>query len=111
MRRIEEALGSLFVTLREDLRREADLGLAIKAQGGEVTLRVRSQARPGDGNYPYFAVVVAGGDAAFRVSYKPSGLPLAERRVVIVRGPEADLLVLVRGYIEAERRRIADYKK
>lgn len=108
---IEGALVNLFKILRDDLREEAKVGMALKAEGRDVTLRVRSQAMAGDERRPYFAVVVGRSDGAFRISYKPSGVPSAESRVVIVAADSADeLLDLVRGYVEAERRRLSDYR-
>jgi hypothetical protein len=108
---LEDVLVNLFKSLRDDLRKEAKVGLALKAEGPDVTLRVRSHAKAGDERQPYFAVVVGVSDGAFRISYKPSGIPSAPRRVVIVSADSADqLLGLVRGYVEAERRRLSDYR-
>ena len=112
MERIEEILLVLYQILRDDLREEAKVGLALKAEGRDVTLRVRTQAKAGDERQPYFALVVGESDGAFRVSYKPSGVSSAERQVVIVAADSADeLLGLVRGHVEAERRRLTDYQK
>ncbi len=111
MEEIEGVLVNLFKILRDDLREDARVGLALKAEGRDVTLRVRSQSNPGDERQPYFAIVVGRCDEAFRISYKPSGVPSAESRVVIVGADSADeLLGLVRGYVEAERRRLSDYR-
>lgn len=110
MDRIEEVLVNSFGVLRDDLRDDADVGLSLKAEGRDVTLRVRSRERAGNGKRPYFAVVVGGSGGNFRVSYKPSGVPSAASRVVIVGADAADeLLALVRGYVEVERRRLTDY--
>jgi hypothetical protein len=112
MDRLEAILVNLFETLRDDLREESGVGLALKAEGRDVTLRVRSQEKAGDVRRPYFAVVVGISDGAFRISYKPSGVPSAARRVVIVAADSADeLLGLVRGYVEAERRRLSGYRR
>ena len=109
---IEEVVVNLFKVLREDLKDEAKVGLALKAEGRDITLRVRSQEKAGDEQRPYFAIVVGRSDGAFRISYKPSGVPSAESRVVIVGADSADeLLGLVRGYVEAERRRLSDYRE
>jgi hypothetical protein len=108
---IEGILVNLFKILRHDFREEAKVGLALKAEGRDITLRVRSRAKVGDERHPYFAVVVGGGDGAFRISYKPSGVPSAKSRVTVVDADSADeLLGLVRGYVEAERRRLSDYR-
>ena len=111
MDRLESILVDLFRTLRDDLREEAKVGLSLKAEGRDLTLRVRSREKSGDEGHPYFAVVVGRSDGAFRISYKPSGVPSAESRVVIVAADSADeLLGLVRGYVETERRRLSDYR-
>ncbi len=112
MDRIEEVFVSLFSRLREDLREESYIGLALKAQSRDLTLRVRSEQEAGDGKRPYFAVVVglAERDGGFRISYKPGGVPSAESHVTIVAAESTEeLLGLVRGYVEAERRRSLDY--
>jgi hypothetical protein len=114
MDRTEEVIVGLFSGLREDLRAEPGVGLALKAQGGDVTLRIRSEERDGDERRPFFAVVVglAEREGAYRVSYKPSGVPSAESRVTIVAADSADeLLGLVRRYVEEERRRLADHRR
>ncbi len=114
MDRTEEAFVGLFTGLRDDLREEAGIGLALKAEGRNVTLRIRSERPAGDEKRPYFAVVVglAVGDGAFRVSYKPSGVPLASRQVTILDADSAgQLLGLVRGYIDVERRRLSDFRR
>ena len=112
MDRPEEILIRLFGTLRDDLREECGVGLALKAQGRDVTLRVRSQRRDALEKQPYFAVVVGASDGAFRISYKPSGVPSAASRVTIVPAESADeLLGLVRGLLERERRRWIDYRE
>jgi hypothetical protein len=114
MDRTEEVFVGLFTGLREDLREEPGVGLALKAEGRNVTLRIRSQPDAGDEKCPYFAVVVglAEGEGAFRVSYKPSGVPLAGRQVTILDADSAgQLLGLVRGYIEVERRRLSDFRR
>ena len=114
MDRTEEVFVSLFSRLREDLREESGVGLALKAEGRNVTLRIRSEKKAGDERRPYFAVVVGVGerDGSFRVSYKPSGVPSAERQVGVVDADSTDgLLGLVRGYVEAERRRLIDYQQ
>lgn len=113
MDRTEEVFVNLFSRLREDLREESGVGLALKAEGRNVTLRIRSE-KAGDERRPYFAVVVGVGerDGSFRVSYKPSGVPSAERQVTVVDADSTDgLLGLVRGYVEAERRRLIDYQQ
>jgi hypothetical protein len=114
MDRTEEVFVGLFTGLREDLREEPGVGLALKAEGGNVTLRIRSRQKADDEKRPYFAVVVglAVGEGAFRVSYKPSGVPLAGRQVTILDADSAgQLLGLVRGYIEAERRRLIEFRR
>jgi hypothetical protein len=114
MDRTEEVFVGLFTGLREDLREEPGVGLALKAEGRNVTLRIRSQQEAGDERRPYFAVVVglAVGEGAFRVSYRPSGVPLASRQVTILDAESAGpLLGLVRGYIEAERRRLIEFRR
>src|SRR5262245_39161624 len=55
------------------------VGLALKAEGRSVTLRIRSEPRAGDERRPYFVVGAGEADGSFRVSYKPSGLPYAAR--------------------------------
>jgi hypothetical protein len=114
MDRTEEVFVGLFSRLREDLREESGIGLALKAEGRNVTLRVRSEKEAGDEKRPYFAVVIglAVGEGAFRVSYKPSGVPMAGRQVTILDADSAgQLLGLVRGYIEVERRRLSDFRR
>ena len=107
MKRIEEIFVSLFSILREELREESGVGLALKAEGQYLTLRVRRQKTTEDEKQPYFSVVVGERDGAFRISYDPSGLPMAERQVTIVGAESAEELVgLVRGYVEVERRRM-----
>jgi hypothetical protein len=114
MDRTEEILVGLFSRLREDLRAEPGVGLALKAQGRNVTLRIRSERQAGDERQPYFAVVVglAETGGAFRVSYNPSGTPSAERQVTIVGADSVDELSgLVRRYVEEERRRQVDHRR
>ena len=104
----------LFSRLREDLREEPGVGLALKAQGRDVTLRIRSEKQAGDERQPYFAIVVGAGerDGAFRVSYNPSGTPSADRQITIVGADSAEeLLGLVRRYVEGERRRLIDHRQ
>jgi hypothetical protein len=103
----------LFARLRGALRGDPAIGLALKAQGGDVTLRVRSEVSAGDDRSPFFALVVGAGErvGAYRISYKPSGTPLAEPRVTIVEAGSPDALFeLVRGYIDAEGRRTRDHR-
>ena len=112
MDRIEEVFVGLFSRLRVELREEYGIGLALKAEGRDITVRVRSRKKAGDEKQPYFAVVVGERDGAFRVTYKPGGIPLAESQVTIVDADSSDrLLGLVRGYVEAERRRLIDYRQ
>ncbi len=112
MDKSEEVFVSLFSRLREDLREEFGVGLALKAEGRNITLRVRSEKKPGDEKQRYFALVVGDRDGAFRISYKPSGVPSAESQVTIVGAEGTDrLLGLVRGYVEKERRRLMDYRQ
>src|SRR5262245_46908604 len=97
MDQFEDILVGLFTRLREDLREEDDVGLALRAEGPSVTLRVRSREQAGDERRPYFAVVVGAGerDGTLRVTYKTSGLPLAENHVTIVdAGSTEELLGL-----------------
>lgn len=112
MDKSEEVFVSLFSRLREDLREESSIGLALKAEGRNITLRVRSEKEPGDEKRPYFALVVSEQDGAFRISYKPSGVPSAESQVTII-GAEATggLLGLVWEYVEKERQRLLDYRQ
>ena len=114
MDRTEEVFVILFSKLREELREESGVGLALKAEGRNVTLRIRSEKKARDERRHYFAVVVGVGerDGSFRVSYKPSGVPSAERQVTVVDADSTDgLLALVCGYVEAERRRLIDYQQ
>ena len=112
MDRTEEVFVGLFSRLREELQEEYGIGLALKAEGRDITLRVRSQKKAGDEKQPYFAVVVGERDGAFRVTYKPGGIPFAESQVTIVDADSSDqLLGLIRGYVEAERRRLIDYRQ
>src|SRR4051812_4594608 len=112
MDRIEETFVRLFSRLREDLREEFGVGLALKAEGPNVTLRVRSEKKTGDEKQPYFAVVVSERDGAFRITYKPSGVPSAESQVSFVGAESSDeLLGLIRGYIQKERQRLIDYRQ
>ncbi|AMV38494.1 hypothetical protein [Planctomyces sp. SH-PL62] len=109
MTRTDENLVKLFVRLREELRDVPAVGLALKAQGGDVTLRVRSEETAGDERSPFFALVVGAAerDGAYRISYRPSGTPLAEPGVTIVAADSADeLFGLVWDRVDAERRRI-----
>src|SRR5271157_1224584 len=102
----------VFVSLFSRLREEFGVGLALKAEGRNITLRVRSEKKPGDEKQRYFALVVGDRDGAFRISYKPSGVPSAESQVTIVGAEATDrLLGLVRGYVEKERRRLMDYRQ
>jgi hypothetical protein len=112
MDRIEAVFVGLFSRLREELREEYGVGLALKAEGRDITLRVRSQKKAGDEKQPYFAIVVGERDGAFRVTYKPGGIPFAESQVTMVDTDSSDqLLGLVRGYVEADRRRLIDYRQ
>jgi hypothetical protein len=114
MDRTEGVFVTLFSVLREDLRSEAGIGLALKAEGRNLSLRIRSERKADDEKQPYFAIVVglAERDGAFRVSYKPSGVPWAESRVSIVGVDSTEaLLDLVRRYLEEERRRLSDYQQ
>jgi hypothetical protein len=112
MDRIEEVFVGLFSRLREELWEEYGVGLALKAEGRDITLRVRSQKKSGDEKQPYFAVVVGEREGAFRVTYKPGRIPFAESQVTIVDADSSDrLLGLVRGNVEAERRRLIDYRQ
>jgi hypothetical protein len=114
MDRTEEVFVGLFTRLREDLREEPGVGLALKAEGRNVTLRIRSRQKAGDEKRPYFAIVVglAVGEGAFRVSYKPSGVPLASRQVTILDADSTGQLQgLVWGYIEAERHRLIEFRR
>ena len=45
MDRTEEVFVSLFSRLREDLREESGVGLALKAEGRNVTIRIHRQSR------------------------------------------------------------------
>lgn len=108
---IDELIFGLFMLLRDELKGDANVGLALRAEGQDVTLRVRSRAKVGDQRQPNFAVVVGESNGAFRISYKPSGVPSAMSRVVMIGADSADeLLDVVRGYVEAERRRLSDYR-
>jgi len=114
MDRTEEALLGLFAELRDELRQESDVGLALKAQGRNATLRIRSQEEHSDEKRPYFAVVVgsAVSRGAFRVSYQPSGVPLAKRQVTIIdANSAAELTGIVRRYVEEERQRLINYRR
>lgn len=114
MDRVEMVLVNLFSTLREELKEESGIGLSLKAQGRDVTLRVRSQKQCGDESRPFFALVVGAAErnGAVRVSYCPSGTPSAERRVTIVDADSADeLLALVRQHVEMEHRRLLDHRR
>src|SRR4051794_15011289 len=114
MDRFEEILVGLFTRMREELRDVPGVGLALKAQGRGVTLRVRSEGKADAEKRPFFAIVVGAAerDDALRVTYRPSGLPRAESRVTIVAADELDaLLSLIRGYVERERRRLSDYHR
>ncbi len=114
MDRAEEVFVSLFSRLREDLREESGIGLALKAEGRDVTLRVRSKEQAGDERQPSFAVVVGAGerDGSFRVTYDPSGTPCADRQITIVEADSAEgLLGLVRRYLVEERRRRIDHQR
>jgi len=74
----------VFVSLFSSLREEFGVGLALKAEGRNITLRVRSEKKPGDEKQPHFALVVGDRDGALRISYKPRGVPSAESQVMIV---------------------------
>jgi hypothetical protein len=113
MDRTEGVFVDLFSRLREDLREESGIGLALKAEGRNVTLRIRSERQAGDEKRPFFAIVVGAAErnGAFRVTYNPSGAPSAERQITIVGGDSAEeLLGLVRRHVEEERRRLIDYR-
>ena len=108
MGRVEETFLRLFTSLREDLREQPEVGLALKAEGPSLSLRIRSQRRPGDERLPSFAIVVGLGskDGDFRITYKPSGLPSGENQVTILEADSTgELLGLVRGYLDRERQR------
>jgi hypothetical protein len=114
MDRTEDVFVGLFSRLREDLEGHPGVGLALKAEGRNVALRIRSAQDAGDEMRPYFAVVVGLGarDGSFRVSYKPSGVPPADRQVTVVDAESTDRLIeLVRGLVETERRRLIDYQR
>jgi hypothetical protein len=108
----EETLFELFRTVREDLLGEYGVGLSLKAEGQDFTLRVRSRKNTGDEKQPYFAVVVAPTYGGFRVSYKPSGNPPAENTVTVVDdGSAGRLLGIMRGFVEAERKRLIEFRQ
>jgi hypothetical protein len=114
MNRLEAVLVNLFCTLREDLRDASSIGLALKAEGGSITLRIRTQRASGDAKQPHFAIVVGVGerDGAFRISYKPSGAPLAEPLVAVVSADAAgSLLDRIGRFLEQERRRLDSYRQ
>src|SRR3954467_9126435 len=95
----EEVLFDLFRRLREYLVDEYGVGLALKAEGQDFTLRARSRKNPGDEKRPFFALVIAPRDGGYRVSYKPGGVPSAESEVTLVDVGTADeLFDLVRGH-------------
>src|SRR4051794_23927203 len=109
---VEEVLFDLFGRLREYLAEEYGVGLAMKAEGRDFTLRVRSRTNSGDEKQPHFALVVAPRDGGYRVSYRPGGASSAEGEVTLVDGGTADeLFDLVRGHVETERRRLMDYRQ
>lgn len=114
MDRTEEILVDLFSKLRGELKADSGIGLALKAAGPDLTLRVRASKPEGDEKRPYFAIVIgtAERDGSFRVSYKPGGVPLAERQVTIIEDqhPAEELFGLVRRHVEAERRRAVDFR-
>ena len=114
MDRAEEIFVGLFSRLREELRADPGVGLALKAQGRDLTLRIRSEKPSDAGRRPFFAIVVglAERDGAFRVSYDPSGVPSTQRKVTILDTDSTDeLLGLIRRYVEEERRRLIDYRQ
>src|SRR3954454_18002463 len=80
----EEVLLDLFKRLREYLVDEIGVGLALKAEGQEITLRARRRPDPTDEKQPCFALVVAPRDGGYRLSYKPGGAPSAESKVSLV---------------------------
>jgi len=101
----EEILIDLFRRLREDLATEYGVGLALKSEGEDFALRVSGKKNSGDEKQPYFALVLAPDSRGYRISYKPGG-------VTIVKGDSADeLLSIVRGYIERERKRLIEYRQ
>lgn len=113
MERREAILIELFSRLRETLREEPGVGLALRAEGPALSLRIRSEADD-DERHPFFAAVVEPGEreGSFRVSYKPSGSPSAEREVTILDAAASDdLLGLVCSYLDDERRRLADFRQ
>lgn len=112
MERTDEILMDLFARLRAELRAERIVGLALKAQGPDITLRIRSERLAGDEKQPYFAVVVGERDGSFRISYRPSGVPAGHSQVSII-GPDSaeQLLALVREFIETERHRLTAYQQ
>src|SRR4051794_5263233 len=94
----EAILFDLFRRLRGYLLDEYGFGLALKAEGQDITLRVRSRKNAGDQKQPYFALVIAPRDGGCRISYKPGGAPSAESEVTLVDVGTADeLFDLVRG--------------
>ena len=108
----EEVLFDLFRRLREYLMEEFGVGLTLKAEGHDFTLRVKSRTNSGDQKQPYFALVVAPRDGGYRVSYRPGGAPSAESEVTLVDGGTADVLFdLVRGHVETERKRLMEYRQ
>ncbi|WP_165226143.1 hypothetical protein [Aquisphaera insulae] len=114
MDRTEEILVDLFSRLRGELKADSGIGLALKAAGPDLTLRIRTSKPTGDEKRPYYAIVVgtAERDGSFRVSYKPGGVPLAERQVTIIEDhhPVEELLGLIRRHVEAERRRVIEFR-
>lgn len=53
MVRTEDVFIRLFSGLSEDLRTEEDIGLALKAEGTSLTLRIRSEKKTGDERQPF----------------------------------------------------------
>jgi hypothetical protein len=113
MNETEEVFVGLFSRLREHLKQEPGIGLALKAEGPDVTLRVRSRRPSDDEKRPFFAIVIgiAERDGAFRITYNPIGNPPAERQITIVPMDFQDeLLELVLRYVEEERRRLVEFR-
>jgi hypothetical protein len=101
----------VFRRLRGYLVTDYGNGLALKAEGQDFTLRVRSRANSSLEKQPYFALVVAPRDGGYRISYKPGGAPTTSSNATLVDGGTSDQLFrLVRDYIEAERKRLMEYR-
>jgi hypothetical protein len=109
-----DVLLDLFADLREPLASEFGTRLTLTAEADAFALRVRGSAGAGDGSPPTFVLTIRPGAGAFRVGYRPRGEgspePRTERVAYGTPALRRQLFRTVMGYVEAERKRLIDYR-